>query len=99
MRTVYLGTSPFAVAVLERLAAGDHRPQLVVTRPDRPRGRGRKLTPPPVADAARALGIEVIQPESVNSEEARAAIAAARPEAGAICAVGALIREPLPCEH
>ncbi|MEA2439498.1 MAG: methionyl-tRNA formyltransferase, partial [Thermoleophilaceae bacterium] len=35
MRTVYLGTSPFAVAVLERLAASDHRPQLVVTRPDR----------------------------------------------------------------
>src|SRR4051794_17085780 len=99
MRTVYLGTSPFAVAVLERLAASDHRPQLVVTRPDRPRGRGRKLTPPPVADAARALGIEVIQPESVNSEEARAAITAARPEAVAICAFGAYIREPLLSEH
>src|SRR4051812_37329105 len=55
MRTVYLGTSLFAVAVLERLAASDHRPQLVVTRPDRPRGRGRTVLPPPVADAARAL--------------------------------------------
>ena len=95
MRTVYLGTSPFAVAVLERLASSDHRPQLVVTRPDRPRGRGRRLLPPPVAEASRALGIEVIQPDSVNSEEARASIAAARPEAIAICAFGALIREPL----
>jgi methionyl-tRNA formyltransferase len=95
VRTVYLGTSPFAVAVLERLAASDHRPQLVVTRPDRPRGRGRRLSPPPAADAARALGIDVIQPASVNSEEARAAIAAARPEGVAICAFGALIREPL----
>ena len=99
VRTVYLGTSPFAVAVLERLAASDHRPQLVVTRPDRPRGRGRRVLPPPVADAARELGIEVLQPGSVNSEEARAAIAAARPDGVAICAFGALIREPLLSEH
>ena len=41
MRTVFLGTSEFAAAVLERLAAGEHRPALVLTRPDRPRGRGR----------------------------------------------------------
>jgi methionyl-tRNA formyltransferase len=99
VRTVYLGTSPFAVAVLERLAASDHRPGLVVTRPDRPRGRGRKVTPPPAAEAARALGIEVIQPDSVNSDEAREAISAARPDAVAICAFGALIREPLLSEH
>jgi methionyl-tRNA formyltransferase len=99
MRTVYLGTSPFAVAVLERLAASDHRPQLVVTRPDRPRGRGRRVGPPPVAEAARELGIDLIQPGSVNSEEARAAIAAARPDAVAICAFGALIREPLLSDH
>src|SRR4051812_25826814 len=99
VRTVYLGTSPFAVAVLERLAASDHRPQLVVTRPDRPRGRGRKLQAPPVADAARALGIEVIQPESVNADDARAAISAVRPDAVAICAFGAYIREPLLSEH
>jgi methionyl-tRNA formyltransferase len=99
MRTVYLGTSPFAVAVLERLAASDHKPRLVVTRPDRPRGRGRKLSPPPVADAARELGIEVIQPESVNSDEARSAITAAEPEAVAICAFGAYIKEPLLSEH
>jgi methionyl-tRNA formyltransferase len=99
MRTVYLGTSPFAVAVLERLAASDHRPVLVVTRPDRPRGRGRKLAAPPVADSARALGIDVIQPDSVNSDEARAAIAEAAPEAVAICAFGAYLREPLLSEH
>ncbi|MEA2331266.1 MAG: methionyl-tRNA formyltransferase, partial [Thermoleophilaceae bacterium] len=47
MRTVYLGTSEFAVDVLDRLAATPHRPVLVVTRPDRRRGRGRKLAPPP----------------------------------------------------
>jgi methionyl-tRNA formyltransferase len=68
MRTVYLGTSDFAATVLDRLAGSPHRPQLVVTRPDAPRGRGRKLSPPPVAETAGLLGIEVFQPEDVNSE-------------------------------
>jgi methionyl-tRNA formyltransferase len=95
MRTVYLGTSDFAVDVLERLAAGPHRPVLVVTRADRPRGRGRKLQPPPVAERAALLGVETIQPEDVNGEPARAAIAAAEPEAIVICAYGALVKEPL----
>jgi methionyl-tRNA formyltransferase len=99
MRTVYLGTSDFAAAVLGRLAASDHRPQLVVTRPDRPRGRGRRLAPPPVAEAARALGLELDQPESVNEEQARARIAAARPDELVVCAYGALIKEPLLSEQ
>ncbi|HYN91376.1 MAG TPA: methionyl-tRNA formyltransferase [Thermoleophilaceae bacterium] len=99
MRTVYLGTSDFAATVLDRLAASAHRPQLVVTRPDAPRGRGRRLAAPPVAESARLLGIEVFQPEDVNSEEARARIAQAEPEAVAICAYGALIKEPLLSEH
>jgi methionyl-tRNA formyltransferase len=99
MRTVYLGTSEFAVDVLERLAATPHRPVLVVTRPDRPRGRGRKLQSPPVAERAALLGVELIQPDDVNSEEARAAIAAAEPEAVLICAYGALVKEPLLSDH
>jgi methionyl-tRNA formyltransferase len=94
-----MGTSEFAVAVLERVAASAHAPVLVVTRPDRPRGRGRKLQPPPVADAARALGIEVFQPDSVNDEAARARIAEAEPDEVLICAYGALIRDPLLSEH
>jgi methionyl-tRNA formyltransferase len=99
MRTVYLGTSEFAVDVLERLAATPHRPLLVVTRPDRPRGRGRRVQPPPVAERAALLGIETIQPPDVNADEARAAIAAAEPEAVPICAYGALLKEPLLSEH
>jgi methionyl-tRNA formyltransferase len=93
---VYLGTSDFAAAVLDRLSSSQsHRPVLVVTRPDRPRGRGRHLSPPPVAEAARALGLEVYQPESVNTDEARTRIAAARPDVVCVCAFGALIKEPL----
>ncbi len=99
MRTVYLGTSEFAAAILRRLAGSPHRPVLVITRPDRPRGRGRRLAAPPVAGAARELGIELDQPESVNDEAARARIAAARPEAVCVCAFGALIKEPLLSEH
>jgi methionyl-tRNA formyltransferase len=94
-RTVFLGTSDFAAAILARLAAGRHRPQLVVTRPDRPAGRGRRLSAPPVAIAARELGLELAQPESVNADDARAQIAAAEPDAVIVCAFGALIREPL----
>jgi methionyl-tRNA formyltransferase len=99
MRTVYLGTSGFAATVLDRIAASPHRPQLVVTRPDAPRGRGRKLAPPPVAESAQLLGIELFQPDDVNGEAARERVAAAEPEAVVICAYGALIKEPLLSDH
>jgi methionyl-tRNA formyltransferase len=96
---VFLGTSDFAVAVLERLAGGPHRPELVVTRPDRPRGRGRKLAAPPAAEAARALGLELLQPDSVNDDQTRERIAGAHPEVVCIAAYGGLIKEPLLSSH
>jgi len=80
--------------VLERLA-DVQPPVLVLTRPDRPRGRGRRLSSPPVADTARALGIALEQPDSVNEPAARELIAAAAPDAVIVCAFGALIKEPL----
>jgi methionyl-tRNA formyltransferase len=95
VRTVYLGTSEFAAAVLGRLAASDHRPSLVVTPPDSRRGRGRRLAPPPAAEAARELAIELHQTDDVNADQSVAAIRAARPEAIAVCAFGQLIKEPL----
>ena len=95
MRTVYLGTSEFAGAVLRRLAGSSHRPALVVTPPDRRKGRGRRTGPPPAAFVAEELGIELLQAENVNDEAALEAIRAARPEAVAVCAFGQLIREPL----
>jgi methionyl-tRNA formyltransferase len=99
LRTVYLGTSEFAVAVLERLAASEHRPVLVLSRPDRPKGRGRKLTAPAVAERAKALEIELEQPESVNEPAVVERIARARPDALVVCAFGALIKEPLLSAH
>jgi methionyl-tRNA formyltransferase len=95
VRTVYLGTSDFAAAVLHRLADSRHRPLLVVTPPDRPQGRGRRSGPPPAAVAAAELGIELLRAKNVNEEAALDRIRAARPEAVAVCAFGQLIREPL----
>jgi len=95
LRVAYLGTTEFAVAVLRRLAASTHPPALVVTPPDRPRGRGRQLGSPPAADAAAELGLELLQTESVNLPEAVEAIKAANPDLGVVCAFGQLIKEPL----
>jgi methionyl-tRNA formyltransferase len=95
VRTVYLGTSSFAATVLRRLADSPHRPPLVVTPPDRPKGRGRRTLPPPVAEAALELEIDLLQAKSVNEEAALARIREARPEAAVVCAFGQLIREPL----
>jgi methionyl-tRNA formyltransferase len=95
LRTAYLGTSEFAASVLRRLAASKHRPALVVTPPDRPQGRGRKVAPPPAAETAKELGLELAQFESVNDEAALERIRAARSEVVVVCAFGQLIKEPL----
>ena len=95
MRHVFLGTSAFASAVLERLTAAGHGPELVVSRPDRPAGRGRRLSSPPVVEAARRLGLESFQPADLHEPAAGARIAAARPEVLTVCAYGVLVREPL----
>jgi len=95
LRTVYLGTSEFAGEVLRRLAASSHRPLLVITPPDRPKGRGRRMQSPPAAEVAAELGIELLQTAAVNEEESLARIRSMRPEALVVCAFGQLIREPL----
>jgi methionyl-tRNA formyltransferase len=95
VRTVFLGTSGFAATVLRRLAESEHRPRLVLTPPDRPRGRGRRLASPPAAEAARDLGLDLLQTESVNAPDAVERVRATDPEVGAVCAFGQLITEPL----
>ncbi|MDP9189467.1 MAG: methionyl-tRNA formyltransferase [Actinomycetota bacterium] len=95
MRTAYLGTSDFAATVLRRLAASDHAPALVVSPPDSRKGRGRKQGPPPVASAARELGVALHQTPDVNAAGSREAISASGAEAVVVCAFGQLISEPL----
>jgi len=95
VRTVYLGTSDFAATVLGRLADSPHKPTLVVTPPDSRQGRGRKVSPPPVAVLASELEMGLLKAANVNDEAALERIAAAAPEAAVVCAFGQLIREPL----
>jgi methionyl-tRNA formyltransferase len=95
VRTVYFGTSEFAASVLRRLVSSPHAPRLVVTPPDRPRGRGRRLSPTPAALVAEELGIDVLRTDASERPEALERIRAAEPEIGAVCAFGQLLREPL----
>ena len=69
MKLVFMGTPDFAVPSLERLVARGHEIAAVVTRPDRPRGRGRKLAPPPVKVTAHRLGLPVLQPRSLEARD------------------------------
>jgi methionyl-tRNA formyltransferase len=96
LRLVYLGTSEFAAAVLRRLAEDPaKRPGLVVTPPDRRRGRGRRLAPAPAAAAAEELGIDVLRTEATEAPESLERIRAVDPQLGVVCAFGQLLREPL----
>ena len=69
MRTVFFGVPSFAVPTLEALAKSKHRPLLAVTQPDRPAGRGRSVSPPPVKVAALEHNLAVFQPENPHDEE------------------------------
>lgn len=80
MRLVFLGSGEFAVPALEHLARQGLAPRRVVTQPDRPAGRGRVPSPPPVKEAALRLGLPVIQPASIGAPEALEALRVEGPE-------------------
>ncbi|MFQ5569012.1 MAG: methionyl-tRNA formyltransferase [Rhodothermales bacterium] len=81
MRILFMGTPDFAVPSLERLAEHGYMPIAVATGPDRPRGRGRKMTPTPVKQAAVRLSIErIMQPESVKNPAFAEEVAALEPD-------------------
>ncbi len=68
LRIIYAGTPDFATPALRALADSEHRVVAVYTQPDRPAGRGRKLTPSPVKQVALERGIEVVQPQNFKQE-------------------------------
>ena len=81
MLLVFCGTPSFAVPTLERLVEAGHSVPLVVTQPDRPRGRGMEVAVSPVKDAATRLGIAVLQPGAIkNNAEFRDQLAAITPD-------------------
>lgn len=70
MKIIYMGTPDFAVAPLEALYRDGHEILLVVTQPDKPKGRGHKMMPPPVKEFAVSKDIPVYQPQSAKTDEA-----------------------------
>jgi methionyl-tRNA formyltransferase len=92
MKLVFCGTPRFAVPTLEKLVSSGFEVRLVVTQPDKPRGRGLELAPSPVKSRALELGLPVVQPEKIKSnEEFRAQLAALRPEAMVVVGYGRII--------
>jgi len=85
---VFMGTPDFSVPPLRALVRYGCNISLVITQPDRPKGRGKKLTFPPVKTAALELGLEVIQPESMKSPEIRDRLTALRPDLFVVVAYG-----------
>lgn len=99
MRVVFAGTPEFARQALEAILAAGHEVPLVMTQPDRPSGRGMKLHPSPVKEAALAHGIEVAQPQSLRldgkyPEDAEAALRtlqAVQPDVMVVAAYGLIL--------
>lgn len=95
MRVVFFGTPEFAVDSLERLLDSPHQVELVVSRPDRPVGRKKVLTAPPVVVAARRHQIEISQPPSLKSPEAIDQIISVDADVGVVVAYGRMIPNAL----
>jgi len=93
MRVVFLGTPQFAVPSLQAVVKSGHEVVLVVTQPDKPAGRGLKLTPPPVKIAAQQMGLKVFQPEKLNEPESLRGIAESRPDVLVVVAYGRILKE------
>jgi methionyl-tRNA formyltransferase len=93
MRVVFAGTPEVALPALAAVAGSAHDLVGVVTRPDAPTGRGRRLTPSPVAEAADALGVPVLKPAHPREPEFQTALRALAPEACPVVAYGALLPE------
>ncbi|MFS0727764.1 methionyl-tRNA formyltransferase [Paenibacillus sp. 1P07SE] len=91
MRIVFMGTPEFAVTSLNTLLDNGYEIAAVVTQPDKPKGRKRTLTPPPVKEAALARGLKVLQPLRMRSREAIEAVAALQPELIVTAAYGQIL--------
>lgn len=91
LRIVFAGTPEFSVPCLEACRASGADLVAVYTQPDRPAGRGRKLTPSPVKQAALAAGLPVEQPESLKTIAARQTLAAWRPDLMVVVAYGLIL--------
>lgn len=95
MKIVYMGTPDFAVPSLKALLEAGHQVVGVVTQPDRPKGRGQKLTPPPVKAAAAEVGLEVFQPDKIKTAGFGEVLKKLAPDLIVVVAFGQLLSEDI----
>lgn len=95
MRIVFAGTPQVALPSLEALLLSDHEVAAVLTRPDAPSGRGKRLTPSPVAARAAELGIEILKPTTPRDPEFLTRFAEIAPDCCPVVAYGALLPQSL----
>ena len=95
MRSVYMGTPDFAVLPLQKMIDCGQPPLAVFSKPDRAKGRGKKIAPTPVKAAALAAGLPVYQPQSINSPEAVEILRDLRPDLLVVAAYGQILRRPV----
>src|SRR5439155_957918 len=91
MRVVFLGSGSFAIPSLEALLDAGHDVAAVVTQPDREKGRGRSLAPPPLKPVAAARGLKILQPRRVREAESVAALRALAPDVQVVVAYGQIL--------
>jgi methionyl-tRNA formyltransferase len=91
LRVAFAGTPEFSVPALKALVGSPHSVVGVLTQPDRPKGRGRQLTASPVKEAALAAGLPVAQPQTLKTEEGRAALAEWAPDVLVVVAYGLIL--------
>ncbi len=90
-RMVFMGTPDFAVPSLEALLGSHHQVVAVVTQPDKKKGRGKKLAPPPVKVVAQQADIPVLQPTKIRTDEFYGALSAFRPDVIIVAAYGRIL--------
>jgi methionyl-tRNA formyltransferase len=95
MDLIFLGTPTFAVPTLERIVAAGHQVTGVFTQPDRPKGRGGKLSASPVKEAALRLGLPVHQPERIRRPEVVEQLGQMKPEAMVVVGYGQIIPQTI----
>jgi len=95
LRIVFMGTPDFAVPTLRAIHDSGHTVVAVVTQPDRPKGRGRKLTPPPVKKAALDYDVPILQPETVRTDKFHTQLADLKPDLFVVVAFGQILPQSL----
>lgn len=95
MNIIFMGTPVFAVPSLERLHESRHKVVLVVTQPDKPSGRGKKLKKSEVKEKAEELGLEIFQPDKIKNEENIEVLKSYKPDAIVVVAYGQILSKDI----